>query len=159
MKTWELASEMIGPEQVSPHYENFMMSRKYALSSSHIIQLSGLAPSSWYSARTWVIFTGWLNPCCSLGSYHSVISISSSRPGNHSSSISQKYIRPLLSRFYKRIMMNEVCNLETYYHENVENRVRSLMALAKSQLDYKTVHNDYKFIRNESIMNVQLLWV
>ena len=51
-------------------------------------------------------------------------------------------------------MMNEVCNRETYCHENVENRVRSLMAVAKSQLDYKTVHNDYKFIRNDSIMNV-----
>lgn len=50
--------------------------------------------------------------------------------------------------------MNEVCNLETYYHENIENRVRSLMAVAKSQLDYKTVHNDYKAVRNDSITNV-----
>lgn len=27
------------------------------------------------------------------------------------------------------------------------------MAVAKSQLDYKSVHNDYKSVRNESIMN------
>lgn len=28
------------------------------------------------------------------------------------------------------------------------------MAVAKSQLDYKTVHNDYKAVRNDSITNV-----
>jgi hypothetical protein len=35
-KIYELASDMVGPEQVSPHYENFMMSRKYALSKEWV---------------------------------------------------------------------------------------------------------------------------
>jgi len=31
VKTAELFHDFIGPEQVSPHYENFMVSRKYLL--------------------------------------------------------------------------------------------------------------------------------
>lgn len=31
VKTAELFHDFIGPEQVSPHYENFMVARKYAL--------------------------------------------------------------------------------------------------------------------------------
>lgn len=50
--------------------------------------------------------------------------------------------------------MHEAITLDTYYHENIEARVRSLMAIAKGQLDYKTLHNEYKLVRNESISNV-----
>ncbi len=50
----------------------------------------------------------------------------------------------------------EVRNLEAYYNDNVEFRVRKLMAVAKSQIEYKAVHNDYVSVRNDSLMNVQL---
>lgn len=32
MKNSEFLFDLVGPEQVSPHYENFMVSRKYAIS-------------------------------------------------------------------------------------------------------------------------------
>jgi hypothetical protein len=31
VKNAELFHDLVGPEQVSPHYENFMMSRKWAI--------------------------------------------------------------------------------------------------------------------------------
>ena len=47
-------------------------------------------------------------------------------------------------------------NLEVYFAENVEVRVRNLMAKAKSQIDYKTLHSDYMTVRNNTILNVFL---
>ena len=44
--------------------------------------------------------------------------------------------------------------LETYYAENIEVRVRNLMANAKSQIDFKTLHTDYLSVRNNTILNV-----
>lgn len=48
----------------------------------------------------------------------------------------------------------EMRNLEAYYAENIEVRVRNLMAHAKSQIDFKTLHNDYLTVRNNTILNV-----
>ena len=45
-------------------------------------------------------------------------------------------------------------NVETYYNENVEARVRNLMSTAKSQIEYKMVHNEYLGIRNNTLLNV-----
>jgi hypothetical protein len=45
-------------------------------------------------------------------------------------------------------------NLHTYYAENIEVRIRNLMATAKSQIDFKTIHNDYLSVRNNTILNV-----
>lgn len=59
---------------------------------------------------------------------------------------------PLLTRFYSKISLMEMANIQTYYQENVEARVRNLMAIAKSQLEYKFVHNDYLKIRNNSLL-------
>lgn len=33
VKTAELFYEFVGPEQVSPHYENFLVARKYLVSN------------------------------------------------------------------------------------------------------------------------------
>jgi hypothetical protein len=45
-------------------------------------------------------------------------------------------------------------NLEAYYAENIEVRIRNLMATAKSQIDFKTLHNEYLSVRNNTILNV-----
>eukprot|EP00178_Gracilaria_changii_P027675 TRINITY_DN9037_c0_g1_i1.p1 TRINITY_DN9037_c0_g1~~TRINITY_DN9037_c0_g1_i1.p1 ORF type:complete len:174 (+),score=15.83 TRINITY_DN9037_c0_g1_i1:393-914(+) len=63
---------------------------------------------------------------------------------------------PLLNRFYRKITMMELGNLEAYYQENVEAKIRSLMAVAKSQIDYKTVHNEYISIRNNALLSFMI---
>jgi hypothetical protein len=64
------------------------------------------------------------------------------------------FLMPMLTRFYSKISIMELTNLETYYQENVEARCRNLMALAKSQIEYKSVHNDYISVRNNSLLSV-----
>ena len=48
-------------------------------------------------------------------------------------------------------------NLSNYYAENMEVRVRNLMNVAKSQIEYKLVHNDYLSVRNNILLNVPFL--
>jgi len=62
-------------------------------------------------------------------------------------------MKPLLVRFYRRAAANECYQFEVYYHENIENKIRRLSALAKSQLDYFDVHSSYNEIKAESVNN------
>ena len=48
----------------------------------------------------------------------------------------------------------EMANLDIYYSENVESRVRNLMATAKTQIDFKALHNEYLSVRNNTLLNV-----
>jgi hypothetical protein len=50
----------------------------------------------------------------------------------------------------------EMRNLETYYAENIEARIRELMNTAKAQIDYKELHNEYLSVRNNTILHVIL---
>jgi len=45
-------------------------------------------------------------------------------------------------------------NVETYWAENTEVRIRNLMSTAREQIEYKAVHGDYLSIRNNSLLNV-----
>lgn len=130
---------MLGPEQVSPHYENFAMSRKYALTfwaGTAFLLFCVRTPDISWIARS--MFYPWVITFAYLYFYLEA---------------RKSMVKPLLSRFYVRIFMHEAITLDTYYHENIEARVRSLMAIAKGQLDYKALHNEYKLIRNDSVSN------
>ena len=61
---------------------------------------------------------------------------------------------PILNRFYRKITAMEMANLDIYYSENVESRVRNLMATAKTQIDFKALHNEYLSVRNNTLLNV-----
>jgi len=63
------------------------------------------------------------------------------------------FLKPLLVRYYRRAASNEIYQFEVYYHENIENKVRELTRLAKSQLDYYDVHSSYNEIKAESVNN------
>lgn len=41
-------------------------------------------------------------------------------------------IKPLLSRFYRRVAANEIHNFEVFYHENIENKLRDMIRVARS---------------------------
>lgn len=132
--------DFVGPEQVSPHYENFGMARKDALTFwvgyfaltyiANTPDISFYAQSAlpaWMFFFTWMYF--WLEAKKAL-------------------------FMPILNRFYRKIYGMEMRNLEVYYAENIEVRVRNLMANARSQIDFKALHNDYLIVRNNTILNV-----
>ena len=48
--------------------------------------------------------------------------------------------KPLLMTFYRKIAANECHNFDVYYHENIENKIRDLIRVSKSQLEYYQIH-------------------
>jgi hypothetical protein len=64
------------------------------------------------------------------------------------------FLLPFLTRFYRKLLNLELTNVETYWAENTEVRVRNLMSAAKEQIEYKSVHGDYLPIRNNCLLNV-----
>jgi len=62
-------------------------------------------------------------------------------------------MKPLLVRFYRRAAANEVFTFEAFYHENIENKVRELIRITKTQLDYWDVHSSYSSIKADSVNN------
>lgn len=67
------------------------------------------------------------------------------------------FLMPFLTRFYRKLLNLEISNVETYWAENTEVRIRNLMSTAKEQIEYKSVHGDYLSIRNNALLNVSLL--
>ena len=67
IKSSELFHDFVGPEMVSPHYENFLVARKYLLmnifgfilisAAAETIDLSWIAKSSLLPFYFWAIYT------------------------------------------------------------------------------------------------------
>ena len=132
--------DVIGAEQVSAHYENFGRARRDLLffwGFYFVMRLIAATPDFSYYADA-------MAPAAfvAFGSVYWFLE-------------GKNYLMmPILIQFYKKISQHEMLNLEAYYAENIEVRVRNLMAKAKSQIDFKTLHTDYLSIRNNTILNV-----
>jgi len=53
----------------------------------------------------------------------------------------KSFFKPLLVRFYRRVASNEIYNFEVFYHENVENKLRELIRISKSQMEFWHLHS------------------
>lgn len=65
----------------------------------------------------------------------------------------KSFLKPLLVRFYRRAAANEMFLFETYYHENIESKLRDNLRVVKSQLEYWNLHSDFREIKAESVNN------
>eukprot|EP00331_Platyophrya_macrostoma_P008522 CAMPEP_0176430664 /NCGR_PEP_ID=MMETSP0127-20121128/14378_1 /TAXON_ID=938130 /ORGANISM="Platyophrya macrostoma, Strain WH" /LENGTH=383 /DNA_ID=CAMNT_0017812577 /DNA_START=37 /DNA_END=1188 /DNA_ORIENTATION=+ len=139
VKLSELASDFVGPEMVSPHYENFAMSRKYAIIffGGVIALMVGISTTdiSWFAKSSFIPFVFWLQ-------LHYIF-----LEGRKS------FFKPLLVRFYRRVAAVDMYNFDLFYHENMEVSVREQMRVAKEQLEYMQIHEDFNDIKAESINN------
>lgn len=63
------------------------------------------------------------------------------------------FLKPLLARFYRRAAANECFMFESYYHENIENKLRELIRITQGQLDYWNIHSSYREVKSESVNN------
>lgn len=43
----------------------------------------------------------------------------------------KSFMKPLLARFYRRVAENEIFQLDEFYHENMERKIRTLLRQAK----------------------------
>lgn len=118
VKTAEFFNDFVGPEQVSPHYENFLVSRKYLMAfwsaffalnfAAATVDLNWLAKSSLIPI---IMYTSYL--------YFYI-------EGR------KAFMKPLLVRFYRRAAANECFMFETYYHENIENKLRENIRITQN---------------------------
>lgn len=44
--------------------------------------------------------------------------------------------------------------MDSFYHESMELRVRELLQIAKSQMEYNNLHKDYRDVKSELINSV-----
>ena len=133
-------SELRGPEQVSAHYEHFSFARRQAL-----IFAGGLI------ALRFIAHTEDFFMFAQTGTY----AWSFYFAYNYFWLEGKKYfLMPFLTRFYRRILNLELTNVESYWAENTEARIRNLMSTAKEQIEYKSVHTDYLSIRNNALLTV-----
>jgi len=139
VKTAELFHDFVGPEQVSPHYENFMMSRKYALIFwSGLLFLSfgvGTLDLHWIAKSSLFPWIFWFQLMYFFLEWR------------------KSLFKPLLTRFYRRVAANECYNFEVFYHENIELKMRELIMLTKSQLQYWELHSEFLTVKAESVNN------
>jgi len=112
--------DLYGAEQVSPHYENLGMARKDAFlfwGGYFVLAFAATTPDFHFYAQAGL--TSWVFTFAYLYWY---------MEGKKSVAL------PILNRFYRKIAQMEMTNLESYYAENIEARVRNLMANARSQI-------------------------
>lgn len=68
----------------------------------------------------------------------------------------KSFFKPLLARFYRRVAMNEMFQIEVFYQESMELKIRDLLSSAKRQLEYGFLHKDYRDVKGE-LINIFLM--
>lgn len=134
------AQAFLGPEIVSPHYENFFHSRRWGLSflagfgvlqllaNSRDIQHFAVSATAPYLFWTFTFYF-FLETKYSL-------------------------LKPLLFRFHNEIIDHETSLLMADWNDSMREFLQKRMDEAKEQLEYYNVHQDYYSIKSESINRV-----
>lgn len=142
-ETLKAESELRGAEPVSPHYEHFSFARRQAL-----IFLGGLGVLRFIaSTEDFFMFAQSATWAWTFYFAYSYFWLEGKK----------YFLLPFLTRFYRKLLNLELTNVETYWAENTEVRIRNLMSTAKEQIEYKSVHGDYLSIRNNTLLNVLLI--
>lgn len=129
--------ELVGPQTVSPHYENFAMSRKWALTfwggMGALTAFANLKDFHHFAATAIMPFFLyiWLFYWFLEGR--------------------KSIIKPLLFRFHTMINDHEMKLSMAYWNDSMREFLLARMDAAKEQIDYFSVHQDYHSIKAESI--------
>lgn len=138
VKVAEFFHEFVGPEQVSAHYENYLVSRKYLM-----IFFGGVFALSFGAATLdlhWMAKSALLPWAFWFALQYFYLELRKS------------FFKPLLMRWYRRVSANECYNFDVYYNDNIELKVRDLIRISKDQLEFWQIHKDFLDVKAESIM-------
>lgn len=139
--TWhsieEKVIDFLGPEQVSPHYENFGMSRRVALTFVGVVIVNNFLkiPGNFKYAIDSAF------PPFLLFTYLFYFYLEGRKT----------ILLPLLNRFYNQSVRVECQNMISNYQEDMQAVFRRREALARQQLEYFDLHKEFKTIKNEAI--------
>jgi hypothetical protein len=129
--------EFVGPEQVSPHYESFLASRKWAIgfwASCLSLSYIGASLDFHWVARSMIIpFVFWTSTFYWIfeGRKH--------------------IVKPLFSRWYRSLAYHDIRNFQSYYQDNARLEIKKNINNAKEQMDYFLLHKRFNAIKAESI--------
>ena len=136
-RTIKTVYEFLGPEQVSPHYENFGMSRKVFLTFVGVSTLASFlripgdinyaldtvaGPFMFFFGLFYIFMEG-----------------------------RKSTLLPLLNRFYSNAHFNEQLSIMSNYQEDMYAKFRAREAFAREQLEYFDLHKEFKAIKNEAV--------
>lgn len=136
-KASELFFEFVGPEQVSPHYESFLASRKWALgfwgTSLTLAYVGSTVDFHWVARSCIIPFTFYAT------SFYWILE-------------GRKHIiKPLFSRWYRTLAFHDLSNFQVYYKDMMRINVKKQIATAREQMDYYMVHKNFNAVKAESI--------
>jgi hypothetical protein len=128
---------MVGPEMVSPHYENFAMSRKWALTLwgglAALMYVANHRDFHHFAASNYITYFFW------IFTFYFFLE------GRKS------LIKPLLFRFHTLICSHELNLCLNYWNDNMRDFLNKRLDQAKEQIEYYNVHEDYHSMKAESI--------
>lgn len=137
VRTSEMFYEFVGPEQVSPHYESFLASRKWAIGfwatcfglsyvsttlDFHWVAKSCIVPFVFYGTTFYWVLEG-----------------------------RKHIIKPLFNRWYRLLALHDMKNIGSYWKDQMRINVGQNMHHAREQMDYYLLHRNYNTIKAESI--------
>lgn len=140
---WDVLSNLVGPEQVSPHYESLSRSRRgiififaYIGAITNIARLGGWDNNEWI--RGLVFHSEYL-----VGMYvgYSEIRHFAYLPG------------PKFSIFYDVYSRYEAQQLAAQWNDTAEELQHTFYAGTREQVEYMRIHNEYQFIKKRSLIN------
>lgn len=136
-QTYGTLLDMVGPEQVSQHYESFWISRRYALTgilvATSCLFLQKITDLNWV-LRSWIAGTA-LYFC--LGAFFWEV---------------PKYMfQPMLNNFYNLTHYNELKMMQLAVPERVQGIVDKNMKESLGQFDFLILHRKFNAVKQESI--------
>lgn len=136
-------SDLVGPEQVSPHYESLSRSRRglifsffYIAAITNIARLGGWNNNEWI--RGLVFHAEFL-----FGMYIGFVELRhfTYLPG------------PKFSTFYDVFNRYELNQLIGQWNDTAEELQQTFYQHSREQIEYMRIHNEYQFVKNRSLVN------
>lgn len=140
---WKLLSDLVGPEQVSPHYESLSRSRRgliflfaYFGTITSISRLGGWDHNEWIRG---LIFHHEYLIALYVG--YAELRHFTWLPG------------PKFSIFYDVFSKYEGMQLASQWNDTAEELSTQFFQHSKKQVDYMGIHNEYRFVKKRSMVN------
>lgn len=141
--TWNIISDLVGPEQVSPHYESLSRSRRgllfvfgYFGAITSISRLGGWDHNEWIRG---LIFHHEYLIALYVG--YAELRHFTWLPG------------PKFTVFYDVYSRYEMMQLGSQWNDTAEELSTQFFQKSKTQVDYMKIHNEYKFIKKRAMVN------
>lgn len=134
---YELFYDLIGTEQVSPHYENFLFSRRWAVSITAV--LGGMAYGSTILDFGWIMASSFIPFLFYATLYYFFLE------GR------KTMFFPLQNKWYNAIAENEIDDLKREGPGMLRDFAQEQYEKAKEQLGYLPIHQEFQAIKYESV--------